>query len=82
MLQEAKAQPKPYDANLIWEWDRFARNVCDASIFKSIIRRQLGMELISISDPQMDEAVSTLMEWILDLIAEFQSLLRHTRRRI
>lgn len=75
MLQEAKAQPKPYDAILVWKWDRFARNVDDASIFKSLIRRQIGMELNSISDPQMGGAVGTLMERILDVIAEFQSLL-------
>lgn len=75
MLQDAKAAPRPYDAILVVRWDRFARNVDDASMFKTLIRRQLGMELISISDPQLGGAIGTLMERILDVIAEFQSLL-------
>lgn len=75
MLQDAKQEPRPFDAILVWKWDRFARNMDDATIFKSLLRRQLGIELISIGDPNLGGAVGTLVERMMDVIAEFQSLL-------
>lgn len=74
MLQDARTSPRPFDAVLVWKWDRFARNAEDAAIYKSLLRRQLGVELIAIGDPQSSGAVGVLLERILDVIAEFQSL--------
>ncbi|MEW8979937.1 MAG: recombinase family protein [Symbiobacterium sp.] len=75
MLQDAKAQPRPFDAVLVWKWDRFARNMEDASMYKALFRRRLGVELISITQPTPEGAVGQLLERMLDLIAEFQSAL-------
>lgn len=75
MLQDAKADPRPFDAILVTKWDRFARNMDDASMYKALIRRRLGIELLSVTQPLPDGAVGVLMERILDIIAEFQSLI-------
>ncbi|WP_083765898.1 recombinase family protein [Symbiobacterium thermophilum] len=75
MLQDAKAQPRPFDSVLVWKWDRFARNMEDASMYKALFRRRLGVELVSITQPTPEGAVGQLLERMLDLIAEFQSAL-------
>lgn len=74
MLQDARKTPRPFDAVLVWKWDRFARNVDDATIYKGLLRRQLGVDLIAVGDPQAVGATGMLLERILDVVAEFQSL--------
>ena len=49
MIGVAKQKPKPFDAILLWKFSRFARNRDDAVMYKSILRKQLGIEVISIS---------------------------------
>ena len=49
MIGTAKIKPKPFDAILLWKFSRFARNREDSIIYKSMLRKQLGIEVISIS---------------------------------
>lgn len=74
MMADAREKPRPFDAILVWKWDRFARNADDAVVYKQLLRRQLGLDLIAVGDPRSDGAVGVLMERILDVVAEFQSL--------
>ena len=75
MLKDARQSPRPFDAVLVWKWDRFARNMDDAIVYKGLLRRQLGLEVFSVGDPQTTGAVGVLLERILDVVAEFQSLI-------
>lgn len=75
MLRDARQQPRPFDAILVWKWDRFARNAEDAAIYKGLLRRQLGVEVIAVGEPTTGGAVGVLLERILDVVAEFQSLI-------
>lgn len=74
MMADAREKPRLWDAILVWKWDRFARNADDAVVYKQLLRRQLGLDLISVGDPRSEGAVGLLMERILDVVAEFQSL--------
>ena len=51
LIGTAKSKPKPFDAILLWKFSRFARNRDDAVFYKSVLRKQLHIEVISISEP-------------------------------
>lgn len=74
MLKDARSGDRLFDAILVWKWDRFARNVDDATIYKGLLRRELGVDLRAVGDPESEGAVGVLLERILDVVAEFQSL--------
>ncbi len=49
MISMAKCKPKPFDVILVWKFSRFARNREDSIVYKSMLRKQLGIEVISVS---------------------------------
>jgi site-specific DNA recombinase len=73
MIAEAKEKGRPWDTILVHKLDRFARSTEDAIIYKALLRRDLGIQLISISEPFDDSPAGRLTEHIFDAIAEFYS---------
>jgi len=74
MIRAAKHKPPPFEVILVHKGDRFARNREDAIVFKSLLRRECGIEVISILEPFDNSPTGRLMEGILEVIAEFYSL--------
>ena len=74
MIGLAKTKPKPFDAVLLWKFSRFARNREDSIVYKSMLRRPLGIEVISISEPLADDKTSILMEAIIEAMDEYYSI--------
>lgn len=74
MISEAKKEPRPFDVILFHKNDRFARNREDAIVYKSLLRRDCGIELIAIKEDFGDGPVAKMIEGILEVIAEFYSL--------
>ena len=74
MIAEAKLKSKPFDVILYHKNDRFARNREDAIVYKSLLRRDCGIELIAIKEDFGDGPVAKMIEGILEVIAEFYSL--------
>lgn len=74
MIRAAKHRPPPFEVILVHKGDRFARNREDAIVFKSLLRRECGIEVISILEPFDSSPTGRLMEGILEVIAEFYSL--------
>jgi site-specific DNA recombinase len=75
MIRAAKQKPKPFDVILVHKSDRFARNREDAIIYKSLLRRECGIDVVSITEPlDTSSPIGRLMEGILEVIAEFYSL--------
>ncbi len=68
------AKKKLFDAILVHKFDRFSRNREDAVVFKNLLRRDCGVDVISITEPVDDSPIGKLMEGILETIAEFYSL--------
>ena len=74
MIGMAKSQPKPFDVILLWKFSRFARNREDAIVYKSMLRKQLGIEVISISENVGDDKMSVLIEAMIEAMDEYYSI--------
>lgn len=74
MIALAKTSPKPFDAILLWKFSRFARNREDSIVYKSMLRRQLGIDVISVSEPLSDDKTAILMEAIIEAMDEYYSI--------
>ena len=74
MISLAKATPKPFDLIIVWKFSRFARNREDSIIYKSMLRKQCGIDVISVSEQLSDDNSSVLMEAIYEAMDEFYSL--------
>lgn len=74
MIGTAKLKPKPFDAILLWKFSRFARNREDSIVYKSMLRKQLGIEVISISENLGDDKMSILFEAMIEAMDEYYSI--------
>lgn len=74
MIGIAKGKPRPFDAILLWKFSRFARNREDSIVYKSMLRRELGIDVISISEPLADDKMSIIMEAMIEAMDEYYSL--------
>ena len=74
MIALAKKKPKPFEVVLIHAYDRFARNVKESRIYKELLRKDLGIELISVTEQFGTDKNSFLMEGIKDVLNEYYSL--------
>lgn len=74
MIATAKTKPKPFDVILVWKFSRFARNREDSVVFKSMLRKQCGIDVISISEPIGEDKTSILMEAFFEAMDEYYSV--------
>lgn len=74
MIGTAKQKPRPFDAILLWKFSRFARNREDSIVYKSMLRKELGIEVISISEPLADDKMSIIMEAMIEAMDEYYSI--------
>lgn len=74
LIATAKTKPKPFDAILLWKFSRFARNRDDAVYYKSILRKQLKIDVISIKEPIEDGKMGVIMESMIEAMDEYYSI--------
>lgn len=74
MIGTAKQNPRPFDAILLWKFSRFARNREDSIVYKSMLRKDLGIDVISISEPLADDKMSIIMEAMIEAMDEYYSI--------
>lgn len=74
MIGIAKQKPKPFDAILLWKFSRFARNREDSIVYKSMLRKQCGIDVISISENIGDDKMSVLIEAMIEAMDEYYSI--------
>lgn len=74
MIGTAKIKPKPFDVILLWKFSRFARNREDSIVYKSMLRKQCGIEVISISEQIGEDKTSILIEALIEAMDEYYSL--------
>lgn len=74
MIAIAKTKPKPFDVILIHKFDRFARNREDSIVYKSLLRKRLKIDVISIKEDVGTDKNGFLLEGMLDVLAEYYSL--------
>lgn len=74
MIGLAKQDPRPFDAILLWKFSRFARNREDSIVYKSMLRKQCGIDVISITENIGDDKMSLLIEALIEAMDEFYSV--------
>lgn len=74
MISLAKTKPKPFDLILVWKFSRFARNREDSIVYKSMLRKQCGIDVVSISEQIGEDKTSILIEALLEAMDEYYSI--------
>lgn len=74
MIGTAKKKPKPFDVILVWKFSRFARNREDSIVYKSMLRKQCGIDVVSISENVGDDKMSILIEAMIEAMDEYYSI--------
>lgn len=74
MIGIAKQKPKPFDVILVWKFSRFARNREDSIVYKSMLRKQCDIDVISISEQLGEDKTSILIEALLEAMDEYYSI--------
>ena len=74
MIGLAKRKPKPFDVILVWKYSRFARNREDSVVYKSLLRKELNIDVVSISEDVGDDKMSILFEAMIEAMDEYYSI--------
>ncbi len=74
MIAAAKQKPPPFSVILVHKFDRFARNREDSIVYKSMLRRQCGIQVVSITEHLEDDRMGLILEAMLEAMAEYYSL--------
>lgn len=74
MISAARETPRPFDVILVWKYSRFARSRQDSIFYKSLLRRECGIDVISVTEPLSDDPTSILMEALLEAMDEYYSV--------
>lgn len=74
MIGMAKAKPAPFQMILVWKFSRFARNQEESIVYKSLLKKQCGVDVISISEPLIDGPFGSLIERIIEWMDEYYSI--------
>lgn len=75
MIELAKSKPhSPFDVILIWKFSRFARNQEESIVYKSLLRKQCNVEVVSITEPTTSDMFGGLIERIIEWMDEFYSI--------
>lgn len=74
MIGTAKTKPRPFEAIIVWKFSRFARNRQDSIVYKSMLRKQCGIDVVSVTEPLGDDKMSVLIEALIEAMDEYYSI--------
>ena len=74
MIGSAKSKEHPVDAILVWKYSRFARNQEESIVYKSLLKKQNNVDVISVSEPLIDGPFGSLIERIIEWMDEYYSI--------
>ncbi len=74
MIKTAKSTPKKFDVILVHKFDRFARSREDSVVYKSLLKKECNIRVISITESIEDDKFSVILEAMLEAMAEYYSL--------
>ncbi|MDR2558926.1 MAG: recombinase family protein, partial [Oscillospiraceae bacterium] len=74
MIGTAKQKPKPFDVILVHKFDRFARSREDSIVYKSLLKRECDVKVVSITESIENDKFSVILEAMLEAMAEYYSL--------
>lgn len=74
MIGIAKKVPRPFDVILVWKFSRFARNRQDSILYKSMLRKECGIDVVSVTEQLSDDPTAILIEALLEAMDEYYSI--------
>lgn len=74
MIGIAKKKPKPFDTIIVWKFSRFARNRQDSIVYKSMLRKQCGIDVVSVTEQLGDDKMSIIVEAMIEAMDEYYSI--------
>lgn len=74
MIGAAKGKDHPVDMILVWKFSRFARNQEESIVYKSLLKKQHNVEVVSVSEPLSDDPFGSLIERIIEWMDEYYSI--------
>jgi len=74
MIALAHQKPQPFQAILLWKFSRFARSREDSIVYKSLLRRELGIDVVSVSEPLSNDKTSLILEAMIEAMDEYYSM--------
>lgn len=74
MISLAKQKPAPFNVVLVWKFSRFARNQEESIVYKSLLRKQCNVDVVSVSEPIIDGPFGSLIERIIEWMDEYYSV--------
>ncbi len=74
MIGMAKQNPKPFDVILVWKFSRFARNQEESIFYKSLLRKEQKIDVVSVSENIDDSPFGSLIERIIEWFDEYYSI--------
>lgn len=74
MIRIAKSKPSPFNKILVHKFDRFARNREDSIVYKSLLKKECKVDVISITEDFGEDKFSVILEAMLEAMAEYYSL--------
>ena len=74
MIAAAKEKPSSFGTILVWKFSRFARNQEESVLYKSLLRRECDVEVISVTEETGDSMFGSLVERIIEWMDEFYSI--------
>lgn len=74
MISVSKSKTKPFEVILVYDFSRFARNKDESVMFKTLLRKKLGIDVISITQPLSDGKERVILESLYEGMDEYYSL--------
>ena len=74
MISIAKTDEPPFSLILVWKFSRFARNQEESIVYKSMLKKQHGIDVVSITEPLIDGPFGSLIERIIEWMDEYYSI--------
>ena len=74
MISMCKSDEHPVDLILVWKYSRFARNQEESIVYKSLLKKQHNVDVISISEPLIEGPFGSLIERIIEWMDEYYSI--------
>ena len=71
MIKMARQTPRPFEVILVWKFSRFARNRQDSILYKSMLRKECGVDVVSITEQLSKEPTAILIEALLEAMDEY-----------
>ncbi len=74
MIAAAKEKPRPFSCILVWKFSRFARNQEESIVYKSLLKKENDIDVVSISEPILEGPFGGLIERIIEWFDAFYSM--------